>query len=96
MYPLNSEDGKLNQESLQAQKQLQTEFAKPGGPGAKFKNQQEKLLKTLSLPKGAKEELGITGEDGAGLGAEDNGEEEKDEESEELDAKKKEERELKK
>ena len=37
-------------------------FAKPGNPGSKFKNQQEKILKCLSLPKGAKEELGITGE----------------------------------
>jgi len=40
------------------------EFARPGGPGAKFKNQQEKMFKALSLPKGAREELGI-GEDGS-------------------------------
>ena len=71
---------------------LQSSFAKPGGPGAKFKNQQEKLLKTLTLPKGAKEELGITGEDG-GLNVEETEKEEvkeKDgegEESEELDPK---------
>ena len=32
-------------------------FARQGGPGAKFKNTQEKMLKALSLPKGAKEEL---------------------------------------
>jgi hypothetical protein len=29
----------------------------PGGPGAKFKNTREKMLKSLTLPKGAKEEL---------------------------------------
>ena len=39
------------------------EFAKPGGPGTKFKNAQDKMFKALSLPKGAREELGI-GEDG--------------------------------
>ena len=32
-------------------------FARQGGPGAKFKNTQEKMLKALTLPKGAKEEL---------------------------------------
>ena len=32
-------------------------FARPGGAGAKFKNLQEKMLKALNLPKGAKEEL---------------------------------------
>ena len=32
-------------------------FARPGGPGAKFKNQQEKMFKALTLPKGAREEL---------------------------------------
>ena len=32
-------------------------FAKPGGAGQKFKNQQEKMFKALNLPKGAKEEL---------------------------------------
>lgn len=39
-------------------------FAKQGGPGAKFKNPAEKLFKCLGLPKGAKEELGISGDDG--------------------------------
>lgn len=34
-------------------------FTKPGNPGTKFKNHFEKMLKTLSLPKGAREELGI-------------------------------------
>ena len=38
----------------------------PGQAGAKFKNQYEKLLKSLTLPKGAKEELGITGDEGMG------------------------------
>ena len=41
-----------------------TQFARPGGPGAKFKNQLEKMLKSLTLPKGAREELGIS-EDGS-------------------------------
>ena len=39
-------------------------FAKPGGQGAKFKNTAEKLFKALNLSKGAKEELGISGDDG--------------------------------
>jgi len=37
-------------------------FARPGGPGAKFKNTQEKMLKALNLPKGAKEELNYSAE----------------------------------
>jgi len=32
-------------------------FAKPGGLASKFKNTYEKMLKALTLPKGAKEEL---------------------------------------
>ena len=48
---------------------LQQMFAKPGNPGAKFKNQTEKLLKCLNLPKGAREELGIS-EDGT-MGGDD-------------------------
>jgi hypothetical protein len=32
-------------------------FARPGGIGAKFKNTLEKMLKAITLPKGAKEEL---------------------------------------
>ena len=34
-------------------------FTKPGNPGTKFKNHFEKMLKSLTLPKAAKEELGI-------------------------------------
>jgi hypothetical protein len=34
-------------------------FTKPPNPGTKFKNHFEKMLKSLNLPKGAKEELGI-------------------------------------
>lgn len=79
---------------------MQAAFARPGGPGAKFKNQQEKLLKTLGLPKGAKEELGISGEDGTLKVEESEQEEEKKdkdgEESEELDPKAKAELEAKK
>lgn len=39
-------------------------FAKQGGAGQKFKVHLEKLNKVLSLPKGAREELGISGEEG--------------------------------
>ena len=39
-------------------------FAQAGGLGSKFKNTSEKLLKNLALPKGAKEELGIVGDNG--------------------------------
>lgn len=41
---------------------LRIKFSQPGGPGAKFKNTAEKLLKNLILPKGAKDELGISGD----------------------------------
>lgn len=43
---------------------MQKKFAAPGGQGAKFKNTYEKMIKSLNLPKGAKDELGITGEQG--------------------------------
>jgi hypothetical protein len=39
-------------------------FTKQGGAGQKFKVHLEKLNKVLSLPKGAREELGISGEEG--------------------------------
>ena len=47
-------------------KSMHAKFTQPGQPGSKFKNQFEKLLKSLALPKGAKEELGITGDEGMG------------------------------
>lgn len=56
-------------------------FARPGGPAAKFKNQLEKMFKALSLPKGAREELGIA-EDGT-MPADDDDEEQKEENEEE-------------
>ena len=61
------------------------QFARPGGPGAKFKNQQEKMSKALTLPKGAREELGIN-EDGT-MPVDDEDEEKKDgnEDDEDLD-----------
>lgn len=43
----------------ETREKLQAQFARPGGPGAKFKNQLEKMIKALTLPKGAREELGI-------------------------------------
>ena len=44
--------------------EMRSKFAAQGGLGSKFRSQQEKLLKTLTLPKGAKEELGIVGDEG--------------------------------
>jgi hypothetical protein len=44
--------------------EMRAAFAKPGGPGQKFKVHLDKLNKVLSLPKGAREELGISGEEG--------------------------------
>ena len=38
-------------------------FARPGGPGVRFKTHLDKLYKCLSLPKGAREELGIAGDE---------------------------------
>lgn len=57
------EDGTKDPAVQETRTKLQQQFAKPGGPGAKFKNQLEKMFKALSLPKGAREELGIA-EDG--------------------------------
>lgn len=65
----------------EARYKLISQFARPGGPGAKFKNQLEKMFKALTLPKGAREELGI-GEDGS-MPADDSEEEvQKNEEDE--------------
>lgn len=57
-YP-KGDDGQRSDVEKQNIAAMEAAFARPGGPGAKFRNQQEKLLKTLGLPKGAKEELGI-------------------------------------
>ena len=69
-----------------------TNFARPGNPGAKFKNVLEKMIKCLSLPKAARDELGI-GEDGmmppAEMGSE---EKQKSEESDDEDVEKRAER----
>ena len=40
-------------------------FTKPGNPGVKFKNHYEKMIKALTLPKAAKDELGIQVDDNA-------------------------------
>ena len=58
------EDGSSDPAVDEVRNKLMTQFARPGGPGAKFKNQLEKMLKSLTLPKGAREELGIS-EDGS-------------------------------
>ena len=59
MFP-KTDDGDRADEAKEEIRRLAAAFAKVGGPGVKFKNPTEKLLKTLTLPKGAKEELGIT------------------------------------
>lgn len=80
------EDGSYDQAVEETRSKLQGQFAKPGGPGAKFKNQQEKMFKTLTLPKGAREELGVA-EDGSMPVDEDLNEESKEinEEDEDVD-----------
>ena len=57
------EDGSVDPACEEIRYKLMTQFARPGGPGAKFKNTLEKMFKQLTLPKGAREELGV-GEDG--------------------------------
>ena len=59
-------------------------FARPGGAGAKFKNTLEKMFKALTLPKGAREELGIS-EDGTMPEVDDDAEEQKGEDEQEDD-----------
>ena len=41
---------------------MRAKFAAAGGAGSKFRSLQEKMLKALNLPKGAREELGIIDE----------------------------------
>ena len=85
-YPRQKlEDGSYDPATEETRSKLQAQFARPGGPGAKFKNQLEKMLKALTLPKGAREELGI-GEDGI-MHIEDDDEEDKggNEDEEDLD-----------
>ena len=53
-YPTKGEDAEKNK-IIHEDRILS--FARPGGQGAKFKNLQEKMLRALNLPKGAKEEL---------------------------------------
>lgn len=43
---------------------LMMSFVSKEGPGSKFKSTYERLFKALTLPRGAKEELGITGDFG--------------------------------
>lgn len=57
-----SEADRAERESVRSN--LRSKFSQPGGQGSKFKNTSEKLIKNLALPKGAKDELGIQGENG--------------------------------
>jgi hypothetical protein len=52
-----SEEEKAERED--ARNKMRLKFSQPGGLGSKFKNLFEKMLKSLALPKGAKDELGI-------------------------------------
>lgn len=56
---------KVNGEKEQIRQNKILNFAKSGNPGAKFKNHLEKMLKSLTLPKAAKEELRLS--DDAGI-----------------------------
>ena len=51
-FPISSENEQIRNTKL-------LNFARPGNPGAKFKSPFEKMLKTVSLPKAVKEDLGI-------------------------------------
>jgi len=64
-YPsICDEDGQKD-EAREAQRSTMIEkFARPGGPGVRFKTHLDKLYKCLTLPKCAKEELGIQGDEG--------------------------------
>ena len=63
--PDDAERNRANAENENLRFQKITNFAKPGNPGAKFKNLFEKMIKSLSLPKAAKDELGISDDAGA-------------------------------
>lgn len=65
-------------ERAEMRTKLRMKFAQPGGPGAKFKATYEKMIKALILPKGAKDELGIQGDNG--MPAEDVQNDQKDDE----------------
>jgi len=45
-------------------KSMIAKFSQAGGLGSKFRNTHDKMLKQLALPKGAKEDLGIVGDNG--------------------------------
>lgn len=59
-----SETDQEKSEREDARNKMRSKFSQPGGAGSKFKNTFEKMLKSLSLPKGAKDELGIQGDNG--------------------------------
>lgn len=58
-YPVKDGHPKAVQNKAIIEDRLNS-FAKAGGPGAKFKNTAEKMLKALTLPKGATEELNFS------------------------------------
>ena len=60
----NDASAEEKEERNEMRKGLIAKFSQAGGLGSKFRNTHDKMLKQLSLPKGAKEELGIVGENG--------------------------------
>jgi hypothetical protein len=48
----------------EVRKSMIFKFSQAGGLGSKFRNTHDKMLKQLALPKGAKEDLGIVGDNG--------------------------------
>jgi hypothetical protein len=63
-YPVltGNESAEEKAERVSVRDTMRARFSQAGGQGSKFKNTAEKLIKNLALPKGAKDELGITGD----------------------------------
>ena len=76
------EDGTNDPTVEETRTKLQQDFA--SGPGAKFKKQLDKMKSALTLPRGAREELGIA-EDGTMPAEVDVTSEEANEEEEDID-----------
>ncbi len=57
-------EGNEAAERTEQRNKMRSRFSQPGGQGSKFKNTLDKMMKNLALPKGAKDELGITGDNG--------------------------------
>jgi hypothetical protein len=88
-YPTNAEDEAAEQNKNIIQDRISS-FANAGAVGVKFKNTRDKMIKAVSLPKGAKEELNFPMEvqdkilKGLPLWDEDEGEEDDDKDKKRL------------